>query len=95
MAGSNQIIGKHYNTGPFGAPQWWSSDAPNGELLFMVHAKIDMWSEMKAVMYARRGYVHYHELIRVSDGVLHPNKVVWLKHTARTAFFFDGGCGLF
>jgi len=91
MAGPNQLVGKHYNTGPFGAPQWWSSDALDGELLFIVHAIIDTWSPEKAEKYARRGYVHYHELVTVEDGTLHPTKVVWLKHTARTAFDFDGG----
>jgi selenium-binding protein 1 len=90
-SGPNQLVGKHYNTGPFGAPQWWSSDAPDGELLYMVHAIIDTWSPEKAAMYASRGYVHYHEFRRVSDGVLHPTKVAWLRHTARTSFTLDGG----
>jgi len=90
-AGPLQLVGKHYNTGPFGASQWWSSDAPDGELLFIVHGIIDMWTEEKAERYASRGYVHYHELIRVSDGALHPSKVVWLWHTARAFFTFDGG----
>lgn len=90
MAGPNQLVGKHYNTGPFGAPQWWSSDAPDGELLYIVHAIIDTWSEDKAEWYASRGYVHYHELVRVSDGSL-SMKVVWLKHIARTFFNLDGG----
>ena len=91
QAGPNQLVGKHYNTGPFGAAQWWSSDAPDGELLYIVHAIIDTWSPEKAASYAARGYIHYHELIKVSDGTLHPNKVVWLKHTARTSFTLDGG----
>ena len=39
----------------------------------------------------KKQYVHYHELVSVDDGELHPNKVVWLKHTARTSFTFDGG----
>lgn len=91
MAGPNQLVGKHYNTGPFGAPKWWSSDAPDGELLYIVHAIIDTWSPEKAERYASRGYVHYHELVKVSDGSLHPTKVVWLKHTARTFFTLDGG----
>jgi selenium-binding protein 1 len=88
---SNQLVGKHYNTGPFGAPQWWSSDADDGELLYIVHAIIDTWSMEKAENYASEGYVHYHELVKVSDGTLHPNKVVWLKHIARTSFTLDGG----
>jgi selenium-binding protein 1 len=93
LAGKNQLVGKHYNTGPFGASQWWSSDAPDGELLYMVHAIIDTWTLEKAEKYANRGYVHYHELITVSDGTLHPDKVVWLKHVARTSFILDGGPG--
>ena len=92
-AGRNKLVGKHYNTGPFGAPQWWSSDAPDGELLYKVKGIIDTWSLEKANRYASRGYVHYHELVKVSDGTLHPSKVVWLKHTARTSFTLDGGPG--
>lgn len=91
QAGPNQLVGKHYNTGPFSAPNWWSSDAPDGELLFMVHGVIDTWSEQKAAVYASRGYVHYHELVSVDDGSLHPTKVVWLRHHARASFTFDGG----
>jgi len=91
QAGPNQLVGKHYNTGPFGAAQWWSSDAPDGELLYIVHAIIDTWSPEKAGQYASRGYVHYHELVNVADGAEHPTKVVWLRHTARTSFYFDLG----
>lgn len=91
QAGPDQLVGKHYNTGPFGAPQWWSTDAPDGELLYTVHAIIDTWSAEKAEDYAARGYVHYHELVSVEDGSLHPTKVVWLRHTARTSFTLDGG----
>jgi len=32
-------------------------------------------------------------LIKVSDRTLHPTKVPWLKHTARTSFTLDGGPG--
>jgi selenium-binding protein 1 len=91
QAGPNQLVGKHYNTGPFGAPSWWSSDAEDGEYLYKVHGIIDTWSAEKAARYASRGYVHYHELVKVSDGSLHPMKVVWLRHTARTSFTLDGG----
>jgi len=91
QAGPNQLVGKHYNTGPFGEPQWWSSDAADGELLYIVHAIIDTWDAVKAEEYASRGYIHYHELITVSNGEHHPTKVVWLKHTARTSFTLDGG----
>ncbi len=91
VAGQNKIVGKHYNTGPFGMSQWWSSDAPDGELLYMVHGIIDIWSSDNAEEYMNNGYTHYHELRKVSDGTPHPTKIVWLKHTARTFFTFDGG----
>jgi selenium-binding protein 1 len=91
LAGKNQLVGKHYNTGPLGAPSWWSSNAPDGELLYIVHVIIDTWSVEKATKYASRGYVHYNELIEVDGGELHPTKVVWLKHHARTTFNLDGG----
>lgn len=91
IAGPNQLVAKHHNTGPFGAPQWWSSDAPDGELLYVVHAVIDTWSEENAQAYAAQGYIHYHELVSVDDGTLHPSKVAWLKHIARTTFTLDGG----
>ena len=91
QAGPNQLVGKHYNTGPFGMASWWSSDAGDGELLWIVHAIIDTWSPDKAESYASRGYVHRHEFVSVADGSEHPTKVVWLKHTARTSFTFDGG----
>jgi len=92
IAGKDKLVGKHYNTGPFGAAQWWSSDAPSGELLYIVHGKIDTWSMEIAAGYASRGYVHYHEFVKVSDGTTHhPTKVIWLKHTARTNFTLDGG----
>ena len=87
----NRLAGKHYNTGPFGAEKWWSSDAADGELLYDVDAIIDTWSETKAIYYISKGFIHYHELIRVSDGKLHPTKVVWLKHVGKTNFKLDGG----
>ena len=90
-AGKNQWIAKHYNTGPFGAPSWWSSDAPDGGLLYIAHIIIDEWTPEKAASYASRGYVHYHELLAVSDGTPHPTLVGWFKHTARTTFTLDGG----
>ncbi|MFW9863296.1 MAG: hypothetical protein ACFFEX_18790 [Candidatus Thorarchaeota archaeon] len=91
LVGRSFLVGKHYNTGPFGASNWWSSDAGDGELLYIVLARIDTWSPEKAEWYASRGYVHYHELITVSGGELHPTKVVWLKHFAVRFFNFDGG----
>jgi len=92
LAGKNQLVGKHYNTGPFGAANWWSSDAADGGLLYIVHAMIDTWSPENVEAYAKRGYIHYHELIEVGNPTAkHPNMVVWLKHTARTSFTLDGG----
>ena len=91
QVGKRRLIGKHYNTGPFGAPSWWSSDAPDGALLYVVTAVIDNWSMVKAAAYYGRGFNHYHELISVKDGSHHPDKVVWLRHSAVTAFTLDGG----
>lgn len=91
MAGKDKLVGKHYNTGPFGAPQWWSSDADDGAYLYKVDAIIDEWTHQKAEDYAAKGFVHYHEFVSVEDGSLHPSKVVWLKHIARTSFTLDGG----
>lgn len=91
QASPNQLVGKHYNTGPFGAPNWWSSDAADGELLYIVHARIGPWTPEIAEDMAKQGYIHYHELVSVEDGSLHPYLVVWLKHVARTSFTLDGG----
>ncbi len=86
-----RLLGRHYNTGPFGAPSWWSSDGGDGALLYTVEGIIDTWSSGKAGRYAMRGYVHYHELIRVDNGEPLPRKVVWLRHTPVGSFTFDGG----
>ena len=93
QAGPRKLVGKHYNTGPFGASRWWSSDADDGALLYKVDCIIDTWSMEKAEAYYDRGYVHYHEFRSVSTGELHPSKVAWLKHTAVTSFTLDGGPG--
>jgi hypothetical protein len=87
----NRLLGEHYNEGPFGADDFWSSDAGNDALLFTVEAVIDTWNPAKAGKYAAKGFVHYHELVRVSDGELHPRKVVWLRHTPQAEFTLDGG----
>ncbi len=85
------LTGEHYNTGPMGAESWWATKTENDVLLWTVEAIIDTWTEEKANDYAEQEYVHYHELVRVSNGQLHPEKVVWLRHTAVTDFTFDGG----
>jgi len=87
----NTIVAKHYNTGPFGSANFWSTDAADGELLWTMIGKIDTWSESKAVKYYTEGFVHYHTpLVSVKTGQRHKNRVVWLKHTAVTNFTFDG-----
>lgn len=91
QAGPNKLVAKHYNTGPSGASNWWSSDAPDGELLYIAQVIIDEWTPEKAEAYAAKGYVHYHELLNVDTGEPHPTKVGWFKHTARTNFTLDGG----
>jgi hypothetical protein len=95
QSGKDRVVGKHYNTGPFGMSKWWSSDAEDGALLYIVSGIIDTWSVEKADYYKSRGYVHRHEFVRVVDEELeyHPSKVVWLKHTSRTSFTLDGGPG--
>lgn len=91
QAGPKKLVAKHYNTGPFGAPQWWSSDAPDGALLYMAQVVIDEWSPEKAARYADRGYTHYHEFVKVDGGAHHPTQVAWFKHIAVTSFTLDGG----
>ena len=91
QAGKNRLVGKHYNTGPFGMSAWWSSDAADGALLYKVNCIIDTWTPEKSEYYASKGYVHYHEFISVEDGSTHPSLVPWLKHIAVTSFTFDGG----
>jgi len=88
--GRHKLVGQHYNTGPFGSPQWWSSDADDGALLWTVEVVIDRWNEAKSVKYYSQGYVHYHALVSVKDGTRHPTKVAWLKHVATMNFTFDG-----
>jgi selenium-binding protein 1 len=85
------VDGRHFNTGPFGMPKWWSSDAEDGQLLYRIHGIIDTWSEEKAQEYREQGYVHYHELVTVEGRTPHPTKIMWAKHTAVDSFTFDGG----
>jgi hypothetical protein len=92
QAGPDHLRGKHYNTGPGGSSQWWSSDAPDGELLYIVDAIIDTATPDKQAHYLARGYVHRHELVD-GDGIVVPGIFAYLKHTARTSFTLDGGPG--
>jgi selenium-binding protein 1 len=93
QAGPNKVVAKHYNTGPGGSSNFWSTDAPDGELLYIAQIIIDEWTPEKAERYAARGYVHYHELLNSDTGEPHPTKVGWFKHIARTSFTLDGGPG--
>jgi len=87
----DKVLGKHYNTGPFGAESWWSSDAPDGALLYAVEGRIDEWSEANAIKYFANGFTHYHHLVNVDTGETYHKKVVWLKHVATGSFNFDRG----
>ncbi|MDH5392006.1 MAG: hypothetical protein OEY11_02345 [Gammaproteobacteria bacterium] len=86
-----ELVGRHYNTGPFGASNWWSSDASDGALLYAVRGIIDDWSIVKATEYYNNGFTHYHRLISMKTGLQHPNKVLWLSHAGVTDFSLDGG----
>jgi hypothetical protein len=97
QAGQNQIVGKHYNVGPWFLPgsAWWASGEPYGALLYSVHGIIDVPpAELSATeedWYKSHGYVHIHEFVN-SGGILE-DYVVYFKHTAVTAFMFNGGPG--
>jgi hypothetical protein len=97
QAGNMEIVGKHYNVGPWMAPsgaKWWTSDVEYGELLFIVHGIIDVppseLSDWDEAMYKNQGYVHFHEFLD-GDGNELEDYVVYLKHIAVEEFFFDGG----
>ncbi|MDR4512375.1 MAG: hypothetical protein MRJ93_11805 [Nitrososphaeraceae archaeon] len=88
----NHLYGLHFNIGPFGEENWWSSDAGGKDLLFLVDAIIAPWTNTTAYDFAKKGYTHYHELLRVDNGEKHPNLVVWFKHVGIPSVFnFDKG----
>ncbi|MDH5232221.1 MAG: hypothetical protein OEY38_19330 [Gammaproteobacteria bacterium] len=89
--GKKKLIGKHVNTGPNGAASWWSSDAENGSLLYLVNGRVDEWTMANSIKYFMKGFTHYHPLLAVKDGSMHPTKVLWLKHIATQSFTQDGG----
>lgn len=92
QAGKDHFRGKHYNSGPL--PLFWSSDAPEGELLYVVDAIIDVvpndLTPEKAAFYKARGYVHQHYLVD-ETGAPVPGMTAYLKHTARTTFTLTHG----
>ena len=81
------LYGLHYNIGPFGEENWWSSDAKGNELLYVVDVIIAPWTNTTAYEFAKQGYVHYHELVRTDNGEKHPELVAWFKHLAVPASF--------
>jgi hypothetical protein len=86
------LYGLHYNIGPFGEEQWWSSDVKDNELLYVVDVIIAPWTNKTAYEFAKQGYVHYHELVRTDNGEKHPELVAWFKHVAVPAgFILDKG----
>jgi hypothetical protein len=96
QAGKYQIVGKHYNVGPWmaaGAP-WWVSGVDYGEQLFNVHGIIDVppdeLSNKKEMQYKKQGYIHDHEFVD-SEGNELGDYRVYLKHIAVQEFYFDGG----
>ena len=88
----SHLYGLHYNIGPFGEENWWSSDAKGNELLYVVDVIIAPWTNTTAYEFAKQGYVHYHELVRTDNGEKHPELVAWFKHVAVPAgFILDKG----
>ena len=86
------LYGLHYNIGPFGEENWWSSDAKGNELLYVVDVLIAPWTNTTAHEFAKQGYVHYHDLVRTDNGERHPELVAWFKHVAvPAAFILDKG----
>jgi hypothetical protein len=94
---SDQVVGRHYNLGPYGAgASWWANGEPDKVLLYKVHGIIDappsQLSTKRTAKLKKQGYVHYHELIYASgpmQGQESQNYVVYLKHTAVRSFYFD------
>ena len=88
---NENYVGRHFNTGPFGLAKWWSSDAEDGALLYVIHAVIDEWTQNKAYEYYRKGYSRFHQLISIETGTPHPSKGLWFSHTSVGYFNLDGG----
>ncbi len=88
--GRNRILGKHLNTGPFGAESWWASGEKDGIVLYSVKDVIDTWSDVKSIHYHNKGLANYVPLLSVEGGVtLHPTKVLWVRHAATKDFTMD------
>lgn len=86
------LYGLHYNVGPFGEENWWSSDVKGNELWYVVDVIIAPWTNITAYEFAKQGYVHYHELVKTDNGEKHPELVAWFKHVVVPAgFILDKG----
>lgn len=70
-------------------PAWWAPSEDDGILLYIVKRIIAPWSPEIAEFMAKRGYIHYHELVYAVTGKEHETLVVWLKHTAVSSFYFS------
>ena len=68
------LYGLHYNIGPFGEENWWSSDVKGNELLYVVDVIIAPWTNITAYEFAKQGYVHYHELEKL---IMEKNILNW------------------
>ena len=98
QTGPNQVVGRHYNVGPYNAStnnhelSWWAPGEPDGVLLYKVDGIMAPKNDSLDVEYAahlkKKGYVHFHELVNTS-GDEHPTMVVYLKHTAVRFFIFN------
>ena len=96
QTGPYRVKGRHYNVGPLalaGVP-WWATVEPYGVLLYVVDGIIDVppdeLSEEREARLKARGYVHIHEFVDEHGDELE-DYVIYLKHTAVTEFYFNGG----
>ena len=93
QTGPYQVVGRHYNVGPYAAGNapWWAPGEPYGVLLYKVDGIIALPPDDIDPGYEahlkKKGYVHFHELVDES-GDESLDMVVYLKHTAVRDFFF-------
>jgi hypothetical protein len=97
QAGDWKIVGKHYNVGPWFAPEglkFWAKDEDWGILLYKVDGIIDVppdeLTDAEESWYKDKGYVHIHEFVDDGGDELE-DYVVYFKHTAVLEFDFNGG----
>ena len=94
QTGPYRVVGRHYNIGPYNkdlgsyVPAWWAPLEDDGILLFKVDGIIAPWSPEIAESMAKRGYIHYHEILYANTLKEHETLVLWLKHTAVSSFYF-------